>query len=48
MAIGKPIIVNQDLIRKIRALRQYGLTLRAIAARLGLAESTVHKISHRD
>jgi len=42
---GKPISVTSSLISKIRSLRAYGLTWRAIGKRLDLAESSVHKIA---
>jgi hypothetical protein len=41
--IGKPL-ASAELAGKIRALREYGLTLRAIGRRLGIAESSVHKL----
>ena len=44
MPAGKPLAVSPALRSKVHALRDYGLTLKAIAIRLSLAVSTIHKI----
>ena len=38
------ITFTQALKDKVHGLRAYGLTLRQVGQRLGLAESTIHKI----
>ncbi len=43
---GKPFEITPALVARVRALREYGLSLRAIATRLSIAESTAHKIAH--
>ena len=35
--------INQELIKQVRALKLYGLSIRAIARELGLGVATVHK-----
>ncbi len=44
--IGKPFQITPSLAARVRALQEYGLSLRAIATRLSIAESTAHKIVH--
>ena len=44
--IGKPIAITLALAAQVRSLREYGLSLRTIATRLSIAESTAHKIVH--
>lgn len=41
---GKHIAITPKLVAKVRSLHEYGLTLREIASRLSVAESTAHKI----
>jgi hypothetical protein len=41
-----PTLVDSVLAGKVRSLREYGLTLKAIAVRLSIAESTAHKLLH--
>ncbi len=38
------VTITPQLKDKARALREYGLTLKQIAIRLGVAESTIHKL----
>ncbi len=44
--IGKPFQITPSLAARVRALQEYGLSLRTIATRLSIAESTAHKIAH--
>lgn len=39
-------VITPALRRKVLALREYGLTLKQIAIRFSIAESTAHKIFH--
>lgn len=41
---GKPLKITPQLTAKVRSLRAYGLTLREIAARLGVTQSSALKI----
>jgi transcriptional regulator with XRE-family HTH domain len=45
--VGKPIAITPALVAKVKALREYGLTLKQVALRLGIAESSAHKILRR-
>lgn len=44
--VGKPIAITSSLVEKVRALKEYGLSLKQIGQRLGIAESSAHKIVH--
>lgn len=44
--MGRPIAVTPQLVKKVRMLREYGLTLKQVSVRLGIAESSAHKIFH--
>jgi len=41
---GKPLKITPQLTAKVRSLRAYGLTLREIAVRLGVTQSSALKI----
>ena len=42
--MGKPLLITAELVDKVKSLRAYGLTLRVIGNRLGLAQASVRKL----